>query len=99
MLLLLKILPVTSGAKLPDLDVVEGEEEEGEEVLPPPCVDLTNYPLKIGRPGSPSVIFKILWKLFCCFPYKQLWRIYIYLEFFFYLKGVWHEIVDFRFFS
>jgi hypothetical protein len=32
--------------------VVEGEGEEGEEVLPPPCVDLTNYPLKIGRLGS-----------------------------------------------
>jgi hypothetical protein len=40
--------------------MVEGEGEEGEEVLPPPCVDLTNYPLKIGRPGSLSITFKIV---------------------------------------
>jgi hypothetical protein len=59
-------------SKLPDLDVVEGEGEEGEEVLPPPCVDLTNYPLKIGRPGTLSIIFKMLRKLFCCFTYKKL---------------------------
>jgi hypothetical protein len=55
--------------------MVEGEEEEGEEVLPPPCVDLTNYPLKIGRLGSLSVIFKMLRKLFSCFSYKKLWKI------------------------
>ena len=32
--------------------VAEGEEEE---VLPPPCVDLTEYPLKIGRTGTTTV--------------------------------------------
>ncbi len=51
---------MASVSKLPDLDVAEGEGEEGEEVLPPPCVDLTNYPLKIGRPGTVYIIFKIV---------------------------------------
>ena len=32
--------------------VAEGEEEEA---LPPPCVDLTEYPLKIGRTGTTTV--------------------------------------------
>jgi hypothetical protein len=32
--------------------VVESQEQvEEEDVLPPPCLDLTEYPLKIGRPG------------------------------------------------
>ena len=34
--------------------VAEGEEEEA---LPPPCVDLTEYPLKIGRTGTTIVTF------------------------------------------